>query len=51
MANRNILVKLFGKEWYCRNFHSPGPRKYTWYCGKCKISYRRRLSDNDTGPG
>lgn len=47
-------VKLFILEWYCRNFHSPEPRKYQghesmWYCDKCKIEYSRRLTDNDTG--
>jgi len=47
----SILIKLFGKEWYCRTFHIPEPyRKNWWRCKRCGIKYRRRLSDNDTGP-
>lgn len=46
---KKILIKWFGKEWYCRNFHSAIFKNNMWYCGKCDLSYERRKHDDDLG--
>lgn len=43
---KKILVKLFGAEWYCRNFHSAiGTPDNKWYCDKCKLTFDKNASD------
>lgn len=49
---KKILIKFFGKIWYCRMFHSQhtdGDNNRNWYCDKCNLSFRKRLSDDDLG--
>ena len=50
---KKLLIKLFGKESYCRLVHcilSDKNDNIKWYCEKCNISYKKRLSDRATGP-
>lgn len=48
---KKILIYIFGKDWYCKMFHTLYVIKNNkWYCQKCKITRKKQLSDDYCGP-
>lgn len=48
---KKCLINWFGEVWFCRMFHTAYGKKNKWYCDKCNLTYDKRLSDNNLGPG
>lgn len=48
---KNILIKWFGKEWYCKSFHATKLENNKWYCSKCDLSYDRYENDENCDCG
>ena len=42
--------RILGEKLYCSLFHTSYGMDDKWYCPKCKISKKKKLSDYDTSP-
>lgn len=48
---KRVLIKWFGEEWFCRNFHSHVKENDMWYCKKCNLHLKIYPSEMYGGGG